>query len=175
VESVVGISLDISEAKRIEKELRANLELIERQDMVIRALSTPIIEVWDRVLLLPLLGVVDSGRTAEVMADLLAEMVRTKARFAILDLTGLEVIDSGTAGHLLRLIEAVRLLGAEGIITGIRPGVAQTMVSLGLELKSVMTLATLRDGLHRCIRLMRDGTAERPDGEPSMQHRARRR
>jgi rsbT co-antagonist protein RsbR len=167
VESVVGIALDISDAKSIEKELRSKLELIERQQQVIRALSTPIIEVWDRVLMLPLLGVVDSGRAAEVMADLLAAIARTKARFAILDLTGVEVMDSGTASHLLRIIQAARLLGAEGIITGLRPGVAQTMVSSGLELKSVVTLANLREGLHRCIGLMRDRTAERPGRAPS--------
>lgn len=156
VESIVGITLDISDAKRMEKELRSKLDLIERQERVIRALTTPIIEVWDRVVLLPLLGVVDSGRSGEVMTDLLTHIARTKARFAILDLTGVEVVDSGTASHLLKLIRAMRLLGAEGIVTGLRPSVARTMISLGIDLKGVVTLTNLREGLHRCIRLMRD-------------------
>jgi rsbT co-antagonist protein RsbR len=93
------------------------------------------------------------------MEDLLAAVVRTRARFAILDVTGVEIMDSGTASHLLKLIESIRLLGAEGIITGIQPSVAHTMVALGLELTGIVTLANLREGLHRCIRLMRGARA----------------
>jgi rsbT co-antagonist protein RsbR len=154
VTAVVGISLDVSEAKRAEKELRSRLDQIERQQRVIHALSTPIIEVWDKVLTLPLLGVVDSGRAAEVMESLLTRVSQTGARFTILDLTGVEAVDTGTAAHLLKLIQAIRLLGAEGIITGIQPVVAQTMVSLGLDLKGIVTLANLRDALQRCMRLL---------------------
>jgi rsbT co-antagonist protein RsbR len=93
------------------------------------------------------------------MADMLTHIARTKARFAILDLTGVEIVDSATANHLLKLIQAMRLLGAEGIVTGLRPSVARTMISLGIDLKSVVTLTNLREGLHRCIRLMRDERA----------------
>jgi anti-anti-sigma factor len=157
--SVLGVTLDISEAKRMEKELRAQLDLIEEQARVIRTLSTPIIEVWDGVLTLPLLGFFDSRRASAVMENLLSHIARTRARFAILDLTGVEVMDSETATHLLQLIEAIRLLGAEGIITGIQPNVSKTMVALGLELKGIVTLANLREGLHRCIRLMRNAAA----------------
>jgi rsbT co-antagonist protein RsbR len=124
VTSAVGISLDVSEARRAAHKLQEQLELIRRQEAAIRALSTPIIEVWDRVLTLPLLGVLDSGRGAAVMENLLAEVSRKGARFAILDLTGVEAVDTGTANHMLKLIQAIRLLGAEGIITGIQPNVA---------------------------------------------------
>jgi rsbT co-antagonist protein RsbR len=159
VSGVCGLTLNLTEARRAEQELRAQLELIEQQQRVIRALSTPIIEVWDKVLTLPMLGVVDSMRTAEVMENLLGQVSRKGARFAILDLTGVETVDTGTASHLLKLIQALRLLGAEGIITGIQPEVAQTMVALGMELGDIVTLANLRDGLRLCIKRMREGAA----------------
>ena len=158
VRSIAAISLDISAAKAAEQELRAHLDLIEQQRQAIRELSTPVIEVWDRVLTLPMVGLVDSGRAAEVMDALLDRVSRTNARFAILDLTGVDAVDSGTASHLISMISAIRLLGAEGVITGIRSSVAQTMVQLGLDLQSIVTLAKLRDGLVHCIRRM---TAER--------------
>jgi rsbT co-antagonist protein RsbR len=157
VSAVVGLSLDVSATKRVENDLRAKLDLIEQQRRVINALSTPIIEVWDNVLTLPMLGVVDSVRTAEVMQNLLTRVAETRARFAILDLTGVDAVDTATAGHLLKLIQAIRLLGAEGIITGIQPSVAQTMVSLGVDLGRIVTLARLRDGLdHAMIAMSKD-------------------
>jgi rsbT co-antagonist protein RsbR len=154
VTHIAGVSLDISEAKRTEQELRAKLELIQEQQRVIRALSTPIIQVWDRVLTLPLVGMFDSTRAADVMDSVLHEVARTRARYAILDLTGIEVMDTATAGHLIKLSEAMRLLGAEGIITGIHPAIAQTIVGLGLDLTSIVTRATLREGLQHCIQTM---------------------
>ncbi|MDI1477278.1 PAS domain-containing protein [Polyangium sp. y55x31] len=159
---VLGMSLNVTEAHQAKVELEAKLALIQRQQDVIFNLETPIIQVWDHVLTLPMVGVVDSRRAARVTDDLLAEVARTQARFAILDLTGVDVVDTATAGHMLNIITAVRLLGAEGIITGIRPNVAQTMVSLGLDLSRVRTLATLRDGLSFAIRrLTEDGGARR--------------
>lgn len=157
VTTVVGLSLDVSATRRVENDLRAKLDLIERQQQVINALSTPIIEVWDNVLTLPMLGVVDTVRTAEVMQNLLTRVAETQARFAILDLTGVDAVDTATAGHLLKLIQAIRLLGAEGIITGIQPSVAQTMVSLGIDIGRIVTLARLRDGLdHAMIAMSND-------------------
>jgi rsbT co-antagonist protein RsbR len=152
-------TFDLTEVRRAEKELRVQLDLVERQQRVISALSTPIIEVWDKVLTLPMLGVVDSTRAAAVMENLLGQVSRKGARFAILDLTGVDTVDTGTAGHLLKLVQALRLLGAEGIITGIQPQVAQTMVALGLELTDITTCSNLRDGLRLCIRRMREGAA----------------
>ena len=161
---MVSITLDASEAKRREQqELQAKLDVIEQQQKVIRDLATPIIEVWDGVLTLPMMGVIDSTRAADVMENLLAAVVSKRARFAILDLTGVEIVDTKTASYLIELVRAIRLLGAEGIITGIRPTVAQTMVSLGLDLTGIATQANLRAGLRLCmlrIREERDVTAD---------------
>jgi rsbT co-antagonist protein RsbR len=148
---LVGISLDVSDTKRNEVELRAKLDLIEKQQEVIRELSTPIIEVWDGVITLPIVGLIDSVRTAEIMDNLLQQVARTRARFAILDLTGVEVVDTGTASHLIGMIQAIRLLGAEGILTGIHPLIAQTIVALGVDLTRVTVHAKLRDALQYCI------------------------
>jgi rsbT co-antagonist protein RsbR len=155
---VVGISQNMNESQRIREELEARLALIERQQAVIRDLETPIIQVWDRVLTLPMIGIVDSKRAARVMDDLLHAVVRTSARFAILDLTGVELVDTATASYLLQMIHAIRLLGAEGILTGIRPTVAQTVISLGLDLRGIPTHGTLRHGLAYCIRQLDGGT-----------------
>ncbi|MFS8071763.1 MAG: STAS domain-containing protein, partial [Byssovorax sp.] len=135
-----------------EQELSRQLELIQQQQQIIRELGTPIIQVWDEVLTVPMMGVVDSRRAADLMDDLLAEVARTRARFTILDLTGVEVHDSATASYILRMVASIRLLGAEGIITGIQPTVAQTMIAIGVDLSTIVTLATLRDGLKLCMK-----------------------
>ncbi|MDC3981322.1 STAS domain-containing protein [Polyangium jinanense] len=150
----ICLSLDKSESKRATQELQNRIDVIERQQEVIRNLETPILEVWDRVVTLPMVGVVDSARAARVMDDLLASVCRLGARYAIIDLTGVDIVDTATAAHLLNLVSALRLLGAEGIITGIRPNVAQTVVSLGLDLSRMITCANLREGLRLCIRRM---------------------
>jgi rsbT co-antagonist protein RsbR len=165
VDVVVGVSLDVTASKRVEKELSAKLEAIEAQKQIIRSLATPIIQVWDGVLTMPLVGVVDSMRAAEVMDGLLNEVVRSRARFAVLDVTGVDVMDTATAGHLLRLIRSIRLLGAEGIITGIRPSIAQTMVGIGVEMTSIVTLRSLREGLQYCIVRMAEEQAGASDSE----------
>ncbi|WP_437778338.1 PAS domain-containing protein [Sorangium sp. So ce1097] len=150
-DGAVSFTLDGTEAKLREDELKSRIEIIELQQKVIRDLSTPIIEVWDGVLTLPMVGVVDSKRAADVMDDLLAAIADKRARFAILDLTGVEVVDTKTASYLIELVRAIRLLGAEGVITGIRPNVAQTMVSLGLDLSGIATVGNLRAGLKLCM------------------------
>jgi rsbT co-antagonist protein RsbR len=158
---LLGLSFDISESKRTEKELRAQLQQIEAQQKVIRDLSTPIIEVWDGVLTLPMVGTVDSMRTADVMDSLLSKIVEKQARFAILDLTGVEVVDTKVASHLIELVTAIRLLGADGIVAGIKPNVAQTMVALGLDLSQLNTQRNLRAALQHAIRSM-----TRPENRP---------
>ncbi|MDI1442688.1 PAS domain-containing protein [Polyangium sp. 6x1] len=152
----VGMSLNVTELQQAKAELEAKLALIERQQEVIRNLETPIIQVWDHVLTLPMVGVVDSRRAARVMDDVLNAVNRMSAQFAILDLTGVDIIDTATASHLFSIIGAVRLLGAEGIISGIRPSVAQTMVSMGIDMSSILTLSSLRDALALCMRRMRE-------------------
>lgn len=142
---------EVEERAETEQRLLEKLSLIARQEDAIRALATPIIEVWDGVLTLPLIGVVDGQRAADTMGRLLETIIQKKARHTIIDLTGVEFIDTDTAEHLLRLVLAAELLGARCIITGIRPAIAQTMVSIGIDLSKIMTLASLRDGLVYCI------------------------
>ncbi|MFZ6183684.1 PAS domain-containing protein [Nannocystis pusilla] len=149
--AMVGISFDLRESLRREAELQGKLDLIEKQQEVIRELSTPIIEVWDGIITVPILGLVDSVRTAEIMDELLQAVGRLRARFAILDLTGVEVVDTGTASHLIAMIRAIGLLGAEGVLTGIHPRIAQTMVAIGVDLSHVAVHARLRDALQHCI------------------------
>jgi rsbT co-antagonist protein RsbR len=148
---VLGLSIDATARSQKERELREKLELIERQAATIRALATPIISVWDEVLCLPVIGTVDSQRTAEMMSALLEAIQREQARYAIVDLTGVELVDTSTADHLIKLFKAARVLGVEGVLCGIRPAVAQTVVALGMDLSEVRTTRTLQDGLRWCL------------------------
>jgi rsbT co-antagonist protein RsbR len=142
---------EVDERRETERDLREKLDVIRRQDEAIRALSTPILQVWDGVLALPLIGVLDSRRAGLMTEELLAEIVKTQSRHVLLDLTGVDVVDTSTADHLLKVIRAVELLGARAVITGIGPSVAQTMTSLGLDLSRLKTLANLQQGLKHCI------------------------
>lgn len=151
----VGCSLNVTESKRIERELQSRLSIIQEQQRIISSLSTPIIQVWDQVLTLPIFGNVDSERASSLMDNLLREVMQTRAQFAILDLTGVEVIDTMTAGHLVTLIRALRLLGTEGIITGIKARIAQTVVGLGVDLTGITTLSTLQSALQYCMQRLR--------------------
>ncbi len=121
-------------------------------EAVRRVQTTPIIQVWDGVLCLPVIGTVDSDRASEIMQRLLEAIVKEQARYAIVDLTGVEVVDTSTADHLVQLFRAARVLGVDGVLCGIRPAVAQTVVGLGLDMGSVKTTRTLRDALKWCIR-----------------------
>jgi len=142
---------DISERKQTEWDLRAQLSLIERQAEAIRELQTPILEVQEGVLCLPLIGVVDASRAANIMDAALGAVVSLQARFLILDLTGVSYLDTATADSLLAISRAVGLVGAKTVITGLRPGVAQTIVDLGVSMGDVKTLRNLKDGLRYCL------------------------
>lgn len=124
---------------------------VEQQRMTISALSTPIIDVWDGVVTLPLVGVIDTQRALEMTERLLARIVQTGARAVIIDLTGVEIVDTATADHLARLTRAAELLGARCIVTGIGPHIARTLVGMGVELGRVRTLRTLKEALRVCI------------------------
>lgn len=143
---------EVEERDRTERELREKLVVIARQEEAIKALSTPIIEVWEGVLTLPLFGVLDSQRAAETMQRLLDAITTKSAAYAIIDLTGIEVVDTSTADHIGKLAKAAELLGARCIITGIRPAVAQTMVQIGIDLTKLVTLSTLREALQQSMR-----------------------
>jgi rsbT co-antagonist protein RsbR len=124
-----------------------NREIAERQTMALRELSTPIIAVWDGVLTLPVIGMVDTERSADMMDSLLARVVADQATHVIIDITGVSVLDTRTADHFIRMAKAVRLLGATCFLTGISPAIAQTMAQLGIDTSSVRTLRRLSDGL----------------------------
>lgn len=161
----MGLGIDATARMEKERELREKLELIERQSSTIRALATPIIRVWDEVLCLPVIGTVDSQRTADMMTALLESIVSEQARFAIIDLTGVAVVDTTTADHLIRLFKAARVLGVDGVLCGIQPAVAQTVVALGMDLGDVVTMRTLEEALKWCIAARNDGvrrTGPRP-------------
>ena len=120
-------------------------DVIHRQQQDMLELSTPVVKLWDGVLALPMIGTLDSSRTQVVMETLLQRIVETGAEVAILDITGVPTVDTLTAQHLIKTVTAARLMGAECIISGIRPQIAQTIVHLGVDLGDVITKATLAD------------------------------
>jgi rsbT co-antagonist protein RsbR len=132
-------------------------ELIARQQRELLELSTPVVELWSGVLALPLIGTLDSERTQVVMESLLEKIVATSAPLAIIDITGVPTVDTLVAQHLLKTVAAARLMGADCIISGIRPQIAQTIVHLGVDLADVVTKATLADAF--AIALKRMGLA----------------
>nr|WP_202545627.1 STAS domain-containing protein [Streptomyces sp. SID5606] len=121
--------------------------LIDRQRLQLLEVATPVIKLWDGVVAVPLIGTLDSARSQVVMETLLESIVEQQARFAILDITGVPTVDSLVAQHLMKTVAAARLMGAECIVSGIRPAIAQTMVHLGLDLGNVVTRASLADAL----------------------------
>jgi rsbT co-antagonist protein RsbR len=129
---------------------REALILRQQQDML--ELSTPVVKLWDGVLALPMIGTLDSARTQVVMETLLQRIVETGAEVAILDITGVPTVDTLTAQHLIKTVTAARLMGAECIISGIRPQIAQTIVHLGVELGDVITKASLADAFAAALR-----------------------
>jgi rsbT co-antagonist protein RsbR len=120
-------------------------ELISRQQQELLELSTPVVKLWDGILALPIIGTLDSSRTQMVMENLLQTVVATNSRYAIIDITGVPTVDTLVAQHLLKTITAARLMGAECIISGVRPQIAQTIVHLGINLEDVITKAKLSD------------------------------
>jgi len=120
-------------------------DVIHRQQQDMLELSTPVVKLWDGVLALPMIGTLDSSRTQVVMESLLQRIVETGAEVAILDITGVPTVDTLTAQHLIKTVTAARLMGADCIISGIRPQIAQTIVHLGVDLGDVITKATLAD------------------------------
>ncbi|KMS85272.1 MULTISPECIES: STAS domain-containing protein [Streptomyces] len=131
----------------LETALDANAELIERQRQQLLEVATPVIKLWEGTVAVPLIGTLDSARSQVVMESLLEAIVDQRARYAILDITGVPTVDSLVAQHLMKTVAAARLMGAECIVSGIRPAIAQTIVQLGIDLGSVLTRASLSDAL----------------------------
>jgi rsbT co-antagonist protein RsbR len=126
-------------------------EVITRQQQELLELSTPVTQLWDGILAVPLIGTLDSARTQVVMESLLEEIVRTGASIAVMDITGVPAVDTLVAQHLLKTVSAAKLMGAECIISGIRPQIAQTIVHLGVDLGDVVTKATLADAFEHAL------------------------
>ena len=129
-------------------------EIISRQQQEMLELSTPVVKLWDGVLALPMIGTLDSARTQVVMETLLERIVETGAEIAIIDITGVPTVDTLVAQHLIKTVTAARLMGADCIISGIRPQIAQTIVHLGVNLADVITKATLADAFAIALRRM---------------------
>lgn len=151
-----GLTLDVSELKRAHDELAEQLALIKAQEATIQQLSTPIIEVWRGVVVLPLVGQVTGPRAEDMTHALLARIVEKRVRFAILDVTGVASVEASTADALLRIVRAVALLGAESLLVGLQPDVARTVVALDIPLDGVKTLRNLEEGLRYCMARTRE-------------------
>ena len=141
-------------ALAIDTYIAANLEALGRHQAAIRELSTPVIRVYERVLLLPLVGAVDSHRAQQIMESVLSNVVEAQARCIIIDIAGVPVVDTRVADHLLKTAAAVRLLGAEVVLTGITAQVARTMVQLGLDVSSMHTVSRLSDGIELALSMV---------------------
>ena len=141
----------VAKLEASKREIEQKLETIERQQQAIRQLTTPIIELWDQVLTLPVVGLVDAERSMEMTEALLEHVSNSGARCVIIDLTGLDVIDTMTASHFSQMVRAAQLLGAHCVITGLSPDLARTLVGLGVDLGELVTLRSLKDGLRHCL------------------------
>jgi rsbT co-antagonist protein RsbR len=196
IRGAIGVFRDITERKRHEDEIEAQrrelltseraknealerlqqsqADLIRKQQLALQELSTPVLDIWDDVLALPIIGTVDSSRSVQIVERLLAEIVAKQSRWVIIDVTGVEVIDTQTASHFLRIAKAVELLGASCLLTGLRPAVAQTLVQLDVDLRELRTLRSLKHGLRHCVvRRIADGARMDGSGEGAEAPRAR--
>ena len=159
IEAAIDLLIDdltdeLKQREKMQKEVEDKLVKIQEQQKVIfqqqsdlLELSSPVSKVWDNVLILPVIGTLDSQRTQVMMENLLEKIVETGCTIAILDITGVPTVDTQVANHLLKTVTSARLLGAECIISGISPAIAQTIVHLGIDLSSIKTKATLQDAM----------------------------
>lgn len=153
---------DVTDRKKLEEDLarrnadlavqtRENAELIERLRLAVDELSTPVLELWDDILALPVVGVVDTVRSARMMEKILTEVVSRRCSSVIIDVTGVEAIDTGTADRFIRIVRAIELLGAECVMCGVQPAVAQTLTELGVSFGGLITQRNLKRALDYCI------------------------
>jgi rsbT co-antagonist protein RsbR len=147
--------MDAMSLATFETFIKGREEIILRQTDEIAEISTPVIRVWDGILALPIIGTLDSSRTQVVMENLLQEIVNSGSTIAILDISGVPAVDSLVAQHLIKTVAATRLMGAECIISGIRPEIAQTVVHLGIDLSNIVTKASLASALRHAFTMLR--------------------
>lgn len=151
----VNTLMDSMSIVTFETFIKGREEVILRQTDEITEISTPVIRVWDGILALPIIGTLDSARTQVVMENLLQEIVASGSTIAILDISGVPAVDSLVAQHLIKTVAATRLMGAECIISGIRPEIAQTIVHLGIDLSSIVTKASMASALKFAFSLLK--------------------
>ncbi len=144
-------------------------DIISRQQQELLELATPVVQLWNGILALPLIGTLDSARTQVVMENLLDAIVKTRSDFAIIDITGVPVVDTLVAQHLLKTVAAARLMGAECMISGIRPQIAQTIIHLGVDLGGVITKATLADAFAMALRRSGSSLAQDRSIKPAVE------
>jgi rsbT co-antagonist protein RsbR len=150
----IGRIIDNFGVSTFETFIKGREEVILRQTDEITEISTPVIRVWDGIVALPIIGTLDSSRTQVVMESLLQEIVESGSSIAILDISGVPAVDSLVAQHLIKTVSATRLMGAECIISGIRPEIAQTVVHLGIDLSNVITKASLASALRTAFNML---------------------
>ena len=150
----IGKLIDSFTIDTFETFIKGREEVILRQTDEITEISTPVIQVWEGILALPIIGTLDSARTQVVMENLLQRIVETGSSIAILDISGVPAVDSLVAQHLIKTVSATRLMGAECIISGIRPEIAQTVVHLGIDLTDVITKASLSSALKAAFKML---------------------
>ncbi|MBI5495389.1 MAG: STAS domain-containing protein [Deltaproteobacteria bacterium] len=152
LEATLSVFLsELQQAQEVRKRQAEQLRLIESQQLAIRDLSTPIIDLWDDILTLPVVGVVDTQRSVEMTEKLLHRIVETRAKCVIIDITGVSVVDTMTADHFIKMVRSARLLGSYCVVTGISPEIAQTLVQSGVDIGDVPTLRSLKEGLKECF------------------------
>ncbi|MEU1020042.1 STAS domain-containing protein [Streptomyces sp. NPDC005900] len=145
--------LDIAGALSFATYVEGREEIIRRQSRQLLEVSTPVVRLWDKVLAVPLIGSLDTTRTQVVMENLLQAIERDEAQVAIIDITGVPTVDTAVAHHLMQTVNAVRLMGTDCVISGIRPPIAQIIAQLGIDLSAILTRATLADALAAAISL----------------------
>ncbi|MGI5466808.1 STAS domain-containing protein [Streptomyces sp. CA-132043] len=150
---LVNQLLDSAGALCFDTYVEGREEIIRRQSRQLLEVSTPVVRLWRQVLAVPLIGTLDTARTQVVMENLLQAIQEHEARIAIIDITGVPTVDTAVAQHLMHTVNAVRLMGADCVISGIRPPIAQTIAQLGIDLSTILTRATLADALSAAIEL----------------------
>jgi len=159
--AIIHTGTPIVEQHKAMEELQEKLRIINTQQEAIRELSTPILEIWDNVLALPVIGVVDTQRSTEIMENLLRKIITKQSKCVIIDVTGVEIVEAKTADYLLKVCKAAQLLGAYCVLTGINPAVAETLVEIGADLSTVKTFRNLKVGLIECIKYIRGARANK--------------
>jgi rsbT co-antagonist protein RsbR len=150
-EMVAALAETQNQAESYQRDLEEKIATIERQRLAIRELSTPIIEVWEGILCLPVVGVLDTARSVEMTEALMRAILDNKSRCVIIDITGIDVMDTRTADHFIRMAKALRHLGTYCFLTGIKPIIAQTIVDMGIDMSDVATRRNLRDALQEYV------------------------